>query len=312
MDECGRKKYRRISTSTFVPMKHRSGFCAITGKPNAGKSTLMNKLIGAKLSAVTPKAQTTRHRIKGILNTDDYQIVFSDTPGLLTPAYLLHEKMTEAIIQACNDADVVLWVTDCTETPDTMVIDFLKKYVSSALIIALNKADLSSQSEMEQRVDEYKTWFPAASIIPVSAIENFNLDVLVKVILEHLPEGEAFYSKEELSDRNERFFAEEIIREQIFLNYEKEIPYSTEVSITHWKEKETLIKIEAVLFVLRESQKAILLGHKGSSIKKVATIARKKLEAFTGRKVFLEMTVKVNSGWRTDEAILKRLGYRES
>lgn len=292
-------------------MKHRSGFCAITGKPNAGKSTLMNKIIGTALSAVTPKAQTTRHRIKGILSTEEYQIVFSDTPGLLTPAYLLHQKMTEAIKQSCEDADVVLLVTDCTEKPDDSVIKFLKT-TSSPLVIALNKADLSSQSEVEQRVSDYRNLFPDAAIIPVSAKEDFNLNELVKAILNHIPEGEAFYSKDELSDRNERFFAEEIIREQIFLNYEKEIPYSTEVAVTEWQNKETLIKIVAVIFVLRETQKAILLGHKGSSIKKMATTARKKLEAFTGRKVFLELTVKVNPKWRTDETTLKRLGYEES
>ncbi len=292
-------------------MKHQSGFCAITGKPNAGKSTLMNKMIGTSLSAVTPKAQTTRHRIKGILSTEEYQIVFSDTPGLLTPAYLLHEKMTEAIRQSCEDADVVLLVTDCTEKPDDSVIEFLKT-TSSPLVIALNKADLSSQEEVEQRVGDYRKLFPDAAIIPVSAREDFNLDELIKAILKHIPEGEAFYSKDELSDRNERFFAEEIIREQIFLNYDKEIPYSAEVAVTEWQNKETLIKIVAVIFVLRETQKAILLGHKGSSIKKMATSARKKLEAFTGRKVFLELTVKVNPKWRTDETTLKRLGYEES
>ncbi|MBL7929104.1 MAG: GTPase Era [Bacteroidia bacterium] len=291
-------------------MKHRSGFCAITGKPNAGKSTLMNRIIGTSLSAVTPKAQTTRHRIKGILNDDDYQIVFSDTPGLLTPAYLLHEKMTEAIKQSCEDADVVLLVTDCTEKPDDAVVDFLKS-ASSPLVIALNKADLSTQTEVEQRIIEYRHLFPAATIIPISAQENFNIRELVEAILSHLPEGEAFYSKEELSDRNQRFFAEEIIREQIFLYYEKEIPYSAEVAVTHWQDKESLIKMDAVIFVLRETQKAILLGHKGSSIKRMATAARKKLESFTGRKVFLELTVKVNPKWRTDESMLKRLGYDE-
>lgn len=291
-------------------MKHRSGFCAITGKPNAGKSTLMNRIIGTSLSAVTPKAQTTRHRIKGILNDDDYQIVFSDTPGLLTPAYLLHEKMTEAIKQSCEDADVVLLVTDCTEKPDDAVVDFLKS-ASSPLVIALNKADLSTQTEVEQRIIAYRHLFPAAAIIPISAQENFNIRELVEAILNHLPEGEAFYSKEELSDRNQRFFAEEIIREQIFLYYEKEIPYSAEVAVTHWQDKESLIKMDAVIFVLRETQKAILLGHKGSSIKRMATAARKKLESFTGRKVFLELTVKVNPKWRTDESMLKRLGYDE-
>lgn len=291
-------------------MKHRSGFCAITGKPNAGKSTLMNRIIGTSLSAVTPKAQTTRHRIKGILNDDDYQIVFSDTPGLLTPAYLLHEKMTEAIKQSCEDADVVLLVTDCTEKPDDAVVDFLKS-ASSPLVIALNKADLSTQTAVEQRIIEYRHLFPAATIIPISAQENFNIRELVEAILSHLPEGEAFYSKEELSDRNQRFFAEEIIREQIFLYYEKEIPYSAEVAVTHWQDKESLIKMDAVIFVLRETQKAILLGHKGSSIKRMATAARKKLESFTGRKVFLELTVKVNPKWRTDESMLKRLGYDE-
>ncbi len=243
-----------------------------------------------------------------MLSTDDYQIVFSDTPGLLTPAYLLHEKMTEAIKQACDDADVVLLVADCTEKPDQTVIDFLKS-TSSPMVIALNKADLSSQTEIEQRATEYRNLFPHAAIIPVSAQENFNLHELVKAIMHHLPEGEAYYSKDELSDRNERFFAEEIIREQIFLNYEKEIPYSAEVAVTEWQNKATLIKIVAVIFVLRETQKAILLGHKGTSIKKMATAARKKLEEFTGRKVFLELTVKVNPKWRTDENTLKRLGY---
>jgi GTP-binding protein Era len=289
-------------------MKHLAGFCAITGKPNAGKSTLMNKLIGEQISAVSHKAQTTRHRIKGILSSDDYQIVFSDTPGLLTPAYLLHEKMTEAIRQACEDADVVLFVADCNEKPDQTVTEFLKT-ITSPLVIALNKADLSSPAEVEQRVNEYRALFPAASIIPISAKENFNLNELVKIILGYLPESPPYYSKDELSDRNERFFAEEIIREQIFLHYEKEIPYSSEVMVTEWKEKQTLIKITAVIFVLRETQKAILLGNKGSMMKKMATAARKKLEAFTGRKVFLEITVKVNPKWRTDETMLKRLGY---
>lgn len=292
-------------------MKHRSGFCSITGKPNAGKSTLMNKLIGTDLAAVTHKAQTTRHRIKGILNAEDYQIVFSDTPGLLTPAYLLHEKMTEAIKQSCEDADVLLLVTDCTELPDPEVVRFIKT-INAPLIIALNKADLSSQEEVEKRVSEYRQVFPDSTILPVSALENFNLDHLVNELLKHIPEGDAYYSKEELSDRNERFFAEEIIREQIFLNYEKEIPYSSEVAVTEWKEKATLIKITAVIFVMRETQKAILLGHKGASIKKIATASRKKLENFTGRKVFLELTVKVNPKWRTDESMLKKLGYDQS
>ncbi len=289
-------------------MAHRSGFCAITGKPNAGKSTLMNQFLGTSLSAVTSKAQTTRHRIKGILSGENFQIVFSDTPGLLTPAYLLHKKMVAAILSACEDADVVLLIVDCTEPADPKVIDFAQK-IKVPLVIALNKVDLSNQQAIESRCEEYQKTFPRAEIIPVSALYKFNLDTLLKVLLRYLPENPPYYDREELSDRSERFFAEEIIREQLFLHYEKEVPYSSEVAVTDWKESESLIKIKAVIFVLRESQKAILLGHQGKAIKKMATEARKKLEQFTGKKVFLEITVKVNPKWRTDEKMLKRLGY---
>jgi GTP-binding protein Era len=289
-------------------MGHRSGFCAIIGKPNAGKSTLMNQFLGTSLSAVTPKAQTTRHRIKGILSGEDFQIVFSDTPGLLTPAYLLHEKMAAAILSACQDADVVLLLVDCTEPADAKVVDFAQK-IKVPLVIALNKADLSTQQALESRCEEYHKIFPQAEIIPVSALYQFNLNTLLKVLLRYLPESPPYYDREELSDRNERFFAEEIIREQLFLHYEKEIPYSSEVVVTDWKESQSLVRIAAVIFVLRESQKAIVLGHQGRAIKKMATEARKKLEQLIGKKVFLEVTIKVNPRWRTDEKMLKRLGY---
>ncbi|MCC6384075.1 MAG: GTPase Era [Bacteroidia bacterium] len=291
-------------------MSFKAGFVAITGKPNAGKSTLMNRILGKSLSAVTPKVQTTRHRIKGILNSDDYQIVFSDTPGILEPAYELHKKMLEAIEQSMQDADVILLVDDVSSPhSEESVFQQIGK-LSLPLIIALNKADLADTQKLETRINLFKKIFPHAELIPISATSDFNLDTLVKVLLKYLPEGQPYYSTEELSDRNERFFAEEIIREQIFLNYQKEIPYSCEVVVDQWQEFASLIKIYSIIFVMRESQKRIILGNKGIAIRKMATIARKKLERFTGKKVFLDITIKVKEGWRNDEKSLKRLGYR--
>ncbi len=290
-------------------MEHKAGFVNIIGNPNVGKSTLMNSLIGEKLSIITAKAQTTRHRIMGILNKEDYQVVFSDTPGIVNPHYKLQNSMLNAVEEAIKDADMFLLVTEIGETlkSESILQHILESEVPVALI--LNKIDLVQQEEVEAKIAYWKEKAPKAEIIPVSALHNFNLEKVMQFILDHLPESPAYYSKEELTDRSMRFFVSEIIREKILLHYQKEIPYSVEVVIEAYKEEENLDHISALIYTERESQKAILIGHKGSALKQVGSEARKEIEAFTGKKVFLELHVKVLKNWRNDANMLKRLGY---
>ncbi len=291
---------------------HKAGFVNIIGNPNVGKSTLMNALVGEKLSIITSKSQTTRHRIMGIVNGDDFQIVFSDTPGVLKPKYKLQESMLRFSTGALSDADILLYVTDTVEQIDKNM-DFIEKVRKSEIptILVINKIDLTTPEKLEELVDRWQQILPDAMIYPVSAINNFGVQEVFAKILELLPEGEPYYSKDTLTDKTLRFFASEIIREKIFLNYDKEIPYSTEVVVEEYTETPTMDSIRAVINVARESQKGILIGHKGSKLKKVGTEARKDLEAFLDKKVFLELYVKVNEDWRNNEKLLKRFGYTE-
>ncbi|MEO6883588.1 MAG: GTPase Era [Bacteroidia bacterium] len=291
---------------------HRAGFVNIIGSPNAGKSTLMNVLVGEKLSIITSKAQTTRHRILGIVNGEDFQIVYSDTPGILAPNYKLQQSMMDQVNTAISDADVFLLVVDIKEMRETeaelKIIEKLAQHKSPVLVL-LNKIDLSDQKKLEQKTALWQGRIPKAEIIPVSALRNFNVDYVLKRILAHLPENEPFYDKTALTDRPEKFFVAEIIREKILLNYQKEIPYSVEIIVQSFKEEEGIIKMAAEIFVARESQKGILIGHEGSALKKVGTQARKDIEMFFEKKVFLELFVKVNKDWRDDDSQLKRFGY---
>ncbi|HQG55452.1 MAG: GTPase Era [Bacteroidales bacterium] len=289
---------------------HKSGFVNILGNPNVGKSTLMNAMVGQKLSIVSPKVQTTRHRIMGILNGEDYQIVYSDTPGIIKPGYKLHEQMMKYITGALTDADIILYITDVQEKvdPEGEIIQKIKK-IKVPVIIVINKIDLTTQPALETLTSTWKEWFPGSDVIPVSAIYGFNLDQLLKTILNLLPEGPPYFPKDQITDKMERFFAAEIIREKIFLNYRQEIPYSVEVEIESFTDLENLSKIRAVIHVARESQKGIIIGHQGKMLKKIGTEARKEMEEFFGRKIYLELYVKVTENWRDNPAILKRFGY---
>lgn len=292
-------------------MAHKSGFVNILGNPNVGKSTIMNSLVGEKLSIVTPKVQTTRHRIMGIVNGEDFQIVYSDTPGILKPKYSLQESMMDFVNSAVTDADLILYTTDVTEK-NPGPSEYLDRIKQSGIpvIVIINKIDLSNQGELETLVEKWSNLFPDSQIIPVSALKNFNLDTLLKAILDRLPEGPAYYPKNQLTDRYERFFAAEIIREKILLNYKKEIPYSVEIEIESFKEEEKLLRISAIIHVERDSQKGIIIGHKGSMLKKTGTEARIEMEDFFRKKVFLEMRVRVTRDWREKPNILKKFGYR--
>ena len=291
-------------------MAHKSGFVNILGNPNVGKSTLMNGLVGERLSIITAKAQTTRHRIMGLVNTDDYQIVYSDTPGILKPNYKLQESMMSFVNTAITDADIFLYVTDVVETPDKNIeyIDRLKKS-ATPIILIINKVDLTTQEKLEVLVEQWKERLPEAIIIPASAKLNFNLDAIMSNIVRLLPEAPPYFPKDQLTDKPMRFFAAEIIREKIFLNYEKEVPYCTEVVIEAYTEDPKIVRISAVIYVARQTQKGIIIGKQGSMLKKVGTEARKELEAFLGNKVFLEMFVKVSDKWRDNERDLKNFGY---
>lgn len=283
------------------------------GNPNVGKSTLMNDLVGERISIITSKAQTTRHRIMGIVNTPDYQIVFSDTPGVLQPKYKLQESMLNFSEGALVDADILVYVTDVVEDPSKNA-DFLAKVAKEKIpvLLVINKIDLvKEQAQLEELTDRWHTMLPNAELFPVSALEHFNVDNLMKRIVELLPVSPPFFGKDALTDKPARFFVTEIIREKILLNYDKEIPYSVEVIVEKFEEKEGSIHIMAVIYVERDSQKGIIIGHQGSKIKKVGTEARKDIEKFFGKSVFLELFVKVEPNWRNRENKLKSFGYIE-
>jgi GTP-binding protein Era len=290
-------------------MAHKAGFVSIIGKPNAGKSTLMNALVGEKMSIITPKAQTTRHRILGIVNTDDYQIVFSDTPGIIKPHYALHESMMHQVDGSIVDADLILLVTDIHEEFNEQ--DVIKKLEGSTapLVVLINKIDLSSEEEVKEKVEYWQEKLNPKAIYAISALHDHNIKAVMDFVLESLPEHPAYYEKDALTDRNDRFFASEMIRAQIFKQYKKEIPYSTEVIVTAFVEDEKLHRISAEIIVERDSQKNIIIGTKGEMLKIVGTYARRDMEDFFQRKIFLEMFVKVIPDWRSKKNYLKKFGY---
>lgn len=292
-------------------MSHRAGFVNILGNPNVGKSTIMNALVGEKLSIITSKAQTTRHRIMGIVNGEDFQIVYSDTPGILRPQYKLQETMMNFVNSALYDADMILYVTDVTErtAEEGEYIDKIKES-GIPVIIGINKIDLTTQDDLEKIVESWHIAFPESPVIPISALKNFNLESLLNAILAKLPESPPFFPKDQLTDKYERFFASEIIREKILVNYQKEIPYSVEIEIESFKEEKNIIKIRALIHVTRDSQKGIIIGHKGSMLKRVGTEARRDMEDFFRKQIYLELYVKVTKDWRDKPLILKRFGYQ--
>ncbi len=293
-------------------MKHKAGFVNIIGNPNVGKSTLMNVLIGEKLSIITSKAQTTRHRILGIVNEEDYQVVFSDTPGIIKPAYELQESMMDFVKTAFEDADVLIYMVETGEKDLKNEAFFDKiKQVKIPVLLLLNKIDKSSQDLLEQQVAYWKETVPNAEIHPISALENFNIPTVMKRIVELLPESPPFYPKDQLTDKPERFFVNETIREKILMHYKKEIPYSVEIETEEFKEENKIIRIRSVIMVERDTQKGIIIGHKGSALKRVGTEARKDLEKFFGKKIFMELYVKVNKNWRSNNSQLKRFGYKD-
>ena len=292
---------------------HKSGFVNIVGNPNVGKSTLMNALVGERLAIITSKAQTTRHRILGIVNGEDFQMVYSDTPGVLSPNYRLQEKMLEFSRSALVDADVLLYVTDVTDTADRNA-DFLEKVKKMAaagtkVFLIINKIDLTTQETLESLVAFWHTQLPEAQIFPISAQERFGVAQLFDAIKEALPAGPAFFPKDQLTDKSERFFVNEIIREKILLTYDKEIPYSVEVEVETFHEEEHIIRINAVIYCERESQKGILIGKAGSALKRVGSMARKDIEEFFQKPVFLQLFVKVDREWRSNTGRLKHYGY---
>lgn len=293
--------------------KHRSGFVNIVGNPNVGKSTLMNALVGERLSIITSKAQTTRHRILGIVNGEDFQMVYSDTPGVLSPNYRLQEKMLEFSRSALVDADVLLYVTDVTDSADRNA-EFLEKVKRMAsagtrVFLIINKIDLTTQETLESLVSFWHTQLPEAEIFPISAQERFGVAQLFDAIKEALPEGEPFFPKDQLTDKSERFFVNEIIREKILLTYDKEIPYSVEVEVESFHEEENIIRISAVIYCERDSQKGIIIGKAGSALKRVGSMARKDIEEFFQKQVFLQLYVKVDRDWRSNTGRLKHYGY---
>jgi len=293
-------------------MAHKSGFVNIIGNPNVGKSTLMNAMVGEKLCIVTAKAQTTRHRIMGIVNGEDFQIVYSDTPGILKPVYRLQQNMMNFVDSAIGDADVILYVTDTVEKPDknTEYVEKLSR-LQCPVIIIINKIDISSQEKVQELMAWWKEKVPAATVIPASAQENFNLDTVMAAVVERLPESPAWYDKDTFTDRNLRFFASEIIREKILLNYKDEIPYSCQVEIESFREGEERYDISAVIYVMRDSQKGILIGKKGAALKKTGTAARIDMEDFFQKKVFLQLLVKVDPDWRENRRELRKFGYED-
>ena len=291
-------------------MQHKAGFVNIVGNPNVGKSTLMNQLVGERISIATFKAQTTRHRIMGIVNTEEMQIVFSDTPGVLKPNYKLQESMLAFSESALADADVLLYVTDVVENPEKNV-DFLEKVrkMTVPVLLLINKIDLTDQKGLVAVVEKWHKLLPEAEILPISALNKFGTDIILKRIGELLPDSPPYFDKDQLTDKPARFFVSEIIREKILLYYDKEIPYSVEVRVEQFKEEEKIIRISAVIYVERDSQKGIIIGHKGFALKKVSTEARKALEKFFGKNIFLETFVKVDKDWRSSKRELDSFGY---
>lgn len=291
-------------------MQHKAGFVNIVGNPNVGKSTLMNQLVGEQISIATFKAQTTRHRIMGIVNTPEAQVVFSDTPGVLKPNYKMQEMMLAFSESALADADILLYVTDVRETP-TKNMDFLEKVskMEIPVILLINKIDESEQNQLGDLVETWHKLLPKAEILPISAKNKFGTEILMKRILELLPKSPAYFDKDQLTDKPAKFFVSEIIREKILRYYDKEIPYSVEVAVERFKEDERLIRINAVIYVERDSQKGIIIGHQGQALKKVSAEARKSLEQFFGKKIFLETYVKVDKDWRSSKRELRLFGY---
>jgi GTP-binding protein Era len=291
--------------------EHKAGFVNILGRPNVGKSTLMNAMVGEKLSIITSKAQTTRHRIHGIVNSDEYQVVFSDTPGILDPNYKLQEIMLKSARGALSDADVFLYITEATEKPgsEEFFIDKLKQSKIPTLLL-INKIDLIDQEKLVKLVQEWEDILPDAEIYPISALNNFNVDGTFKRILELLPLSPPFFPKDMLTDKSERFIVGEFIREKILVHYKQEIPYSVEIEVESFVEEKTIIRIRSIIFVEKESQKGILIGHKGLSLKRVGKEARVDMELFFNKKIFLELYVKVQKDWRSNDRNLKNFGYR--
>ena len=291
--------------------KHRSGFVNIVGNPNVGKSTLMNLLVGEKISIITSKAQTTRHRIMGIVNTPEYQIVYSDTPGVLRPNYKLQEKMLNFSLSALQDADVLLYMTDVVEKLDKND-DYIEKVqkLDMPVLLLINKIDLTTQEQLEELVEEWKAILPNAEIYPISALSNFSVDVIKKRIVELLPVSPPYFEKDALTDKPARFFVTEIIREKALLYYQNEIPYSIEVCVEEFKDEKNIIRIRALIMVERDSQKGIIIGHQGKALKKLGTTARKDIEKFFDKKVYLELYVKVEKDWRDRDNVLRSYGYR--
>jgi GTP-binding protein Era len=291
-------------------MGHKSGFVNIIGSPNVGKSTLMNQLVGEKLSIITSKAQTTRHRILGIVNDENYQVVFSDTPGVLDPHYKLHESMMQFVNSAMKDADVILFVTDIYETSlnHQQTLERLQK-TSTPILLLINKIDKSDQEKMEAKIAYWHEVMPKAEILPISALEGFNMEPIWKRIVELIPESPPYYDKESLTDRPLKFFVSEIIREKIFLHYKKEIPYATQVEVEEYKEDEKIARIRAIIYVERKTQKGIIIGHQGEKIKRVGIDARKDIQKFIDKHVHLELFVKVDKDWRENDKKLEGYGY---
>lgn len=292
-------------------MNHKSGFVNIIGNPNVGKSTLMNALVGERLSIITPKAQTTRHRIFGILNEPEYQIVFSDTPGVIQPAYKMQEQMMKFVSDAFEDADVFLYLV---EPGDRALKDqgFFEKLLNTKfpVLLIINKIDTTNQELLENEVEYWNDALPNAEIIPISALKEANIAYLLERLIALIPQSPPYFDKDALTDKTERFFVSEIVREQILMNYKKEIPYSVEVDVEEFKEAEDIIRMRAVIYVARDSQKGIIIGHRGSMLKRVGVGARKQLEKFFAKKVHLETFVKVKKNWRDSDAQLKRFGYK--
>jgi len=291
-------------------MSFKSGFVNIIGCPNVGKSTLMNALVGERISIITSKAQTTRHRIMGVVTSEHYQLIFSDTPGILKPQYKLQEKMMQFVVSAFSDADVFLLITDVYEDIelDEKYITILNK-CNTPILVLINKMDVASDIQLQEKINKWQKLIPTAEIIPISALQKLNLDKVMNRIIELVPEGTAYYDKDTLTDKSERFFVSEIIREKILLNYKKEIPYSVEINVNSFKEEEKIIKIQADILVERESQKAIIIGHQGQGIKKTGEASRKECETFFGKKIYLELFVKVDKDWRNSDIRLKNFGY---